>query len=109
MEAQRPPWDNDPSIVNLSLVNNPEEWANLPNHVYVGRKHGDIEASIWANPFPVGHEYDLHTSLRLYEEHVKNSPELSNALGSLRNKVLGCWCRNTNQCHSNILRNLIGM
>ena len=95
--------------VDLTNVCDVTEWVKTDNHEYIGRKHDDLEASIWANPFRVGKDHDLDTCLELYEEHITNSPELIAELGSLKDKVLGCWCKNSSKCHSSVLQYLIGM
>jgi hypothetical protein len=65
-------------------------------YVYIGRfqfwgagRH--FKTSIWGNPFPVK-TYGLAESLRLYEEYVRNSPELMARLPELEGKILACWC-----------------
>ena len=98
----------EPIIVDLHTVGNVREWMDDKDHVYVGRKVGSwLEGSQWGNPFNPK-EHGLETCLRLYEEHIMTSPELSSALGSLKEKNLGCWCLDSNMCHANTLLKLIG-
>ncbi len=93
-------------------------WLREPNHVYIGRRNvyvpGTYE-SPFANPYPVA-KYGLTECLRLYELYIKkkldNNPSFQNELNSLRGKVLGCWCTNSNNinqptCHAHILIKLL--
>ena len=97
----------EPIIVNLHHVRDVSKWLEDDDHVYVGRKHGNIEGSQWGNPYRLK-DHDVDTSLRMYEEHITSNVELSNALGTLKRKSLGCWCRNPAKCHSSVLLKLIG-
>ena len=92
----------EPAIVNLHTITNIEEWLKDEDHVYVGRSKGEIAGSPWGNPFKL-EEYDIQTSLRLYEDHVTPDPNLSSDLGSLKKKSLGCWCLDPGQCHAILL------
>lgn len=74
-------------------------------YVYIGRG----KDSPWGNPFthiPTGTlaqfvvPYDQ--VLARYEQYVRESSSLINRLGTLRGKVLGCWCR-PKPCHGNVL------
>lgn len=60
-------------------------------------------SSKWRNPYPVK-KYGLDQSLRLYEEHIRNS-DLWYQLPELKGKVLGCWCH-PNRCHGDVLAEL---
>ena len=84
-----------------------EDWlATSPNHVYVGRDmtryvRGAV-GSKWANPYKLS-QYELGESIRLYEEHIRNTPALYNRiLTELDGKVLGCWCH-PQPCHAHAL------
>jgi len=86
-----------------------QDWLKNPNHLYIGRNMsfyvpGAVKSK-WANPFSVK-KYGLDQCLELYEEHVKNSPELMNDLHELDGKVLGCWCK-PSKCHGDILVKLL--
>ena len=98
----------EPAIVNLNEVADIQEWLADDDHVYVGRKHGNIEASPWANPFKLD-DHDIVSCLRLYEEHVTSDDALVKSLGSLKKKNLGCWCLKPDQCHASVLLKLIGI
>ncbi len=91
---------------------NLREWLKMKNHEYVGR-HGRIfidkeifhyPDSKWGNPYKLK-DYDIETSLRLYEEHVRNN--LMSSLCELKGKILGCFCENDSPCHAKILVKLI--
>ena len=94
-------------IVNLNDVEDIDEWLKDEDHIYVGRQHGNIKGSPWGNPYKLK-EHDVETSLRLYEEHVTGDDHLSNSLGDLHKKNLGCWCPNPAECHSSVLLKLLG-
>lgn len=85
--------------------------------IYIGRKvtawgvKDFPEDSKWHNPYTVK-EFGIDLSLKLYEKHIRNTPELWNALHELEGKVLGCWCINSQQndkiiCHGQILIKLL--
>ena len=116
IEDTRPPdlsaWkyhdsSKDTDVVDLHDIPNVRSWLDNENRVYVGRETRNIKGSPWGNPFRLS-EYDVATSLRLYEEHITSSEELSNSLGTLRKKTLACWCSDPDECHSSILLKLIG-
>ena len=84
-----------------------KEWHSQPNTLYIGRfnKFLGIPASKWGNPFKLT-EYDRETCLKLYEEYVKNTPDLINNIDELNGKELGCWCK-PEGCHGDILIKLL--
>jgi Domain of unknown function (DUF4326) len=113
------------TVVNVKKANlNPQyrdlvHWRQDSNHVYIGRNMSfyvdGAFGSKWANPFKVkkpgktykkGNYYSLEDSLRLYEDHIRDSPDLMEALPELRGKTLGCWCK-PNNCHGDILIKLV--
>ena len=98
----------EPAVVNLHTIRDINEWLEDDDHVYIGREHGNIKGSPWGNPFRLN-DYDVETSLRLYEEHITSNEALSKALGTLKKKSLACWCENADQCHSSVLLRLIGI
>lgn len=90
--------------LNKRGISDFEAWNDMPNTLYIGRKMtfyvpGTYESK-WANPYSIK-KYDLETSLKKYEEHIRNS-ELYNQLHELDNLELGCWCK-PNKCHGDIL------
>ena len=84
-----------------------EEWNSKPNSLYIGRfnRYLGISASKWANPFKLS-DYDRETSLKLYEDYVRNSPDLYLNIDELAGKELGCWCK-PEACHGDILVRLL--
>lgn len=86
------------------------EWEEKNNTIYIGRDMNffvnGTYASKWENPF-VLKNYDIDSSLELYELHIKNSPDnLLDQLCELKNKELGCWCA-PNKCHGDVLIRMI--
>jgi hypothetical protein len=100
------------------------EWAATPEseRVYIGRAmpRQGFAASKWGNPFkvlpahpymPTGGLYQVGRTaaeaVRLYESHLRISPELLRDLHELRGRVLGCWCRDAKHpnapCHGDVL------
>jgi hypothetical protein len=104
-----------PAVANIRVAclrktgyNSLEDWlAADPNHMYIGRGMTayvkGANKSKWHNPYPVK-TYGLDESLRLYEEHIRNSP-LWDQLPELEGKVLGCWCA-PDRCHGDVLARL---
>ena len=75
--------------------------------VYIGRRiqyHMEFtEDSKWANRSP---------NLEAYEETIRATDRLWNALDELDGKILGCWCLNTTKtiprrCHGQVLMFLL--
>lgn len=95
--------------LNERGINNFMEWKNRPNSVYIGRNMSfyveGATASIWHNPFSIK-KYSREESLQLYENYIKNNPELLSKLSELRGKELGCWCKPL-ACHGDILIKLL--
>ena len=94
------------NIINLNDVDDPVEVTNEENVKYIGRAKGELAASKWQNPYSSS-VYDLRTCLKLYNEHVINTPELMNDLDSLKGCSLACWCTDGNLCHGKILLDLL--
>ena len=85
-----------------------EEWAADSSHVYVGRNMtfyvpGTV-GSKWRNPFSVK-KYGRDECLRRYEEYIRSTPALYDALSELDGKILGCWCH-PERCHADVLLHL---
>ena len=78
-------------------------------NIYIGRSctmgGWNLKESKWANPFSVK-EYGRDKALKLYEEHIRNTPKLWNQLEELDGKILGCWCK-PDPCHGDILIKLL--
>ena len=81
------------------------EWKHKPNSVYIGRNMdfyvtGATESK-WKNPFTVK-KHGLDKCLVLFEQYLRDTPSLYNALEELEGKELGCWCK-PGACHGDIL------
>lgn len=86
--------------------------------VYIGRKVRNTEFtedSIWANLYKFITDQNgnpIHTIeeiLLLYEAHIRAKilTDSRYDIESLRNKKLGCWCRNPDKCHGSVLIKII--
>ena len=75
-----------------------------PYHVYCGREslYYKLKESMFCNPFVIGKDGTREEVIKKYENYFLNSPKLLNNIGSLKNKVLGCWC-SPHACHGDIL------
>ena len=67
--------------------------------VFIGRP------SKWGNPFKLQDGVSREDCLVLYKGWVTKQPDLMAALGELRGKVLGCWCK-PEMCHGEVLARL---
>ena len=76
--------------------------------IYIGRKNVTygVSESKWHNPNLVTSEMTLDENLNLYEERVRNTPELWDLLEELEDKDLLCWC-SPKRCHADILIKLL--
>ena len=63
--------------------------------------------SKWGNPFVIGRDGTRDQVIRMYEIHVRRSPDLIAALPELAGKRLGCYCKPL-PCHGEILVKLLG-
>ena len=108
-----------------------KEWSEDPSNIYIARagivfvknEYGKKERypkkdSIFANPFKVkknnnGIGDNRIDVIDLYEEYITKKiedEELYNDLLFLKNKSLGCWCKEKNKevkCHGDILIKLL--
>lgn len=67
--------------------------------VYIGR------GSIWGNPFHIGPDMTRDQSLTLYRERLMKRPDLLAQIHTLKNRILGCYCKPW-ACHGDILAEL---
>lgn len=67
--------------------------------VYIGRP------SKWGNPFVIGKDGLRDEVIQKYREWIQGQPQLLAALGELRGKFLGCYCRPA-ACRGDILSEL---
>ena len=78
--------------------------------VYIGHglnnKHWVLEKSKWSNPF-----YTPKLSAKIcnerYRRHILSSKHLQASLKELVGKRLGCLCPNLDECHGNVLIELL--
>lgn len=72
--------------------------------VWIGRKctmgGWDLPKSPWANEWKLS-EYTREDSLKRYKNHAKE--KLWENLGELSGKTLGCFCKQSEACHGDIL------
>ena len=67
--------------------------------VYIGRP------SKWGNPFFIPEYGSRAFVIQRYRDWIQTRPELLAALGEIRGKVLGCWCK-PEACHGDVLAEL---
>jgi hypothetical protein len=74
-----------------------------PFDVYIGRP------SKWGNPFShlpgtkaMYQVASREDAIQMYEAWIQTQPDLMKALGELKGKVLGCWCK-PQSCHGDVL------
>ena len=72
---------------------------HTPFDVYIGRP------SKWGNPFVIGRDGTREEVISKYAEWVVKQEHLMAALGELKDKRLGCFCKPL-PCHGDFLANL---
>jgi hypothetical protein len=81
-----------------------------PYDIYIGRlPNGKFNK--WAYPKELREKFPEGTSRKVivdaYEDYLLSNEELMNSLHELKDKVLGCWCKNLGgtgkSCHGDIL------
>lgn len=98
---------------------NLKDWMEDPQNVYIGRK-GIVfidkarfpkTDSIWANPYKIGVDGTREEILEKYRAHILHrihlDPQLKMKLINLRGMRLGCWCQSSENCHGDILVEII--
>ncbi|AGV01567.1 Rossmann-fold nucleotide-binding protein [Cannes 8 virus] len=72
--------------------------------IWIGRRctmgGWNLVHSFWANPYKIS-EMTREESLKKYEEHARQ--KLWVRLGELSGKTLGCFCKETDNCHGDVL------
>ena len=92
-------------------------WIEDPKNVYIGPhihkyvQNYNGKESMWMNPYQA--HFPKTDANTLFGNFIKRNDVLLHALGSLTDKVLGCWCEpvyasngeviSLSQCHGNIL------
>ena len=96
-----PGWldSNKQSPQRIININTTPDWKNIPNCVFIGRP------SVYQNPFKVA-IHGRTGALNLFEQYVRNSPELLKNLLSLKHCPMACFCFPA-LCHANIIIKLI--
>ena len=62
--------------------------------------------TVWGNPYTLPADGGRMAVVRLYEErHLPSRPDLLANIGSLRGRVLACWCAPL-ECHGDVLARL---
>ncbi len=61
--------------------------------IYIGR------------PSPLGNPFRGPGAIRLFEEHLLATPTLRALLPTVRDHVLGCWCK-PKPCHGDVIARL---
>ena len=95
------------SLVNVSNLD-VKEWSEEPGNVYIGRAHEGVPASKWANTFKVG-EHGRENALKLYKDKLLATPSLMEDIGHLAGSRLGCFCWPDEECHGQILINILSV
>ena len=78
--------------------------------VYIGHglnnKHWVLEKSKWSNPFYMP-KLSAKICNKRYRRHILSSKHLQGSLKELVGKRLGCLCPNLDECHGNVLIELV--
>jgi len=89
-------------VVNMRSVGHPRFWEWAKDHdlaVRIDRK------SDWGNPFTIPRDGNRDEVIAKHAADLPNHPELIAEIGTLRGKVLGCWCAPL-RCHGDLLAEL---
>ena len=82
-----------------------QDWDVYTSHG-LNNKHWVLEKSKWSNPF-----YTPKLSAKIcnkrYRRHILSSKHLQGSLKELVGKRLGCLCPNLDECHGNVLIELV--
>jgi len=74
-----------------------------PYDILIGRP------SIFGNPWAVGWSCDRPTAIANYRRWILTQPRLLALLPQLVGKRLGCYCRDNQPCHGDVLIELINL
>ena len=96
--------------VNINLKGKQEAYGKslekVKNVVYCGRANfmggWALKESIWQNPFKVKDYGSNEKACDEYEKYLKKNESLLSQLGSLKGKVLACWCK-PDACHTDVI------
>jgi hypothetical protein len=77
--------------------------------IYIGRACNmggwRLPQSKWHNPYSAK-QYGREACIVLFEQYIRNTKHLIEALPELRGKTLGCWCH-PQSCHGDVLIKLL--
>lgn len=94
----------------MKVLNVKKHPYNSSTGLYIGRENKtyNFPCSKWHNPFVIttDTEWERENVLIAYENHIRNTPELWNALEELDGLDLFCWCF-PKKCHGEILIKLL--
>ena len=83
-----------------------EEWSRDPKNYYIGRSLGNLQGSLFQNPYSTS-DYDRKTAIKMFREHILSSPDiLERVVPELKNKNLGCFCW-PEDCHGHVLLEIL--
>lgn len=93
----------------MDLTDNYDELFDVPppltKVVNMTEEHYDIRIdrkTKWGNPFHIGVDGTRDEVIQKYKDYIETQDHLIAALGELRGKKLGCWCK-PRTCHGDIL------
>ena len=92
--------------INVDEIQNIEQWKTDDNNVYVGRGGGrhKLECSIFCNPFTLAMAGgDRRKCVDMFKEFAESHPGIQSSLHLIRDKQLGCHCKDNEVCHADVL------
>jgi Domain of unknown function (DUF4326) len=88
--------------------------GNVNFDIYIGRKCDrggwDLKESKWHNPYSVSScGGSAQLAVEKFKTYILNKPTLLQDLHELKDKRLGCWCKNKGHepCHGDVLLELL--
>ena len=82
-----------------------QDWDEYIGH-RLNNKHWVLEKSKWSNPFYMP-KLSAKICNKRYRRHILSSKHLQGSLKELVGKRLGCLCPNLDECHGNVLMELV--
>ena len=82
-----------------------QDWDEYIGHGLYN-KHWVLEKSKWSNPFDMP-KLSAKICNKRYRRHILSSKHLQGSLKELVGKRLGCLCPNLDECHGNVLIELV--
>lgn len=71
--------------------------SGKPYGVYIGRP------SKFGNPYVIGRDGTREEVIAKYRIWIRQQKHLTDAVTALYGKTLGCWCRDDQACHGDVL------